>query len=185
MNMYNNAYLTPYNQSFNQQAMNERIDSQIAQLQQMKEQMRNNQQMQPAQHQPTSINQTFQLAPQNNSSTGIKFANSVEDVQKELAIADTPFINNNYSMLWIKNAKGEIRTFELKEIKPKDEKDILIEKLQSQIYQLNNQIKEMNTYEQQHNETSNEYESKQLDEPIKNEATSNVPNVKPSKPKSR
>lgn len=185
MNMYNNSYLTPYNQNFNQQAMSERIDSQIAQLQQMKEQMRNNQQMQPAQHQPTSINQTFQLAPQNNSSTGIKFANSVEDVQKELAIADTPFINNNYSMLWIKNAKGEIRTFELTEIKPKDEKDLIIEKLQSQIYQLNNQIKEMNNNEQQYVKASNEYESEQLNESIENKATSNVPNAKSSKQKPR
>ena len=42
-----------YQQGFNQQSMNERIDNQIAQLQQMKEQMKNNQQ-QPA------IKQTFQ-----------------------------------------------------------------------------------------------------------------------------
>lgn len=132
--------------------------------------------------QPTSFNQTIQLAPQNN---GIKIVNSIDDVQKELAIVDTPFINPDYSILWIKNAKGEIRTFDIQEVKPKDEKDLIIEDLKTQISQLNNQIKEMNTYEPKYSETSNEYESKQLDEPIKNETTSNVSNVKSSKPKSR
>lgn len=128
--------------------------------------------------QPTSFNQTIQLAPQNN---GIKIVNSIDDVQKELAIVDTPFINPDYSTLWIKNAKGEIRTFDIQEIKPKDEKDLIIENLQTKIKELEGRM----IYEQQHNETSNEYESKQLDEPIKNEATSNVSNVKSSKPKSR
>lgn len=177
----NNPYVRPFNNMISQQSMYEQIDNEINNLQQMRERMKNNQLQQPIQ--PTNLTQNFQIAPQSNN--GIKVVNSVEDVQKELAITDTPFVNNNYTTLWIKNAKGEIRTFELNEIKPKDEKDLIIEDLKSQIYQLNNQIKEMNTYEQQHNETSNEYESKQLDEPIKNEATSNVPNVKPSKPKSR
>lgn len=128
--------------------------------------------------QPTSFNQTIQLAPQNN---GIKIVNSVDDVQKELAIVDTPFINPDYSTLWIKNAKGEIRTFNIEEVKPKDEKDLIIEKLQTKIKELEGRT----IYEPKYNETSNEYESKQLDEPIKNEATSNVSNAKPSKPKSR
>lgn len=176
----NNPYVRPYNNMISQQSMYEQIDNEINNLQQMKERMKNNA-MQT--QQPTAINQTFQIAPQNNN--GIKVVNSIEDVQKELAITDTPFVNNNYTTLWIKNAKGEIRTFELNEIKPKDEKDLMIEKLQSKIYELNSQIKEMNTYEQQHNETSNEYESKQLDEPIKNEKSTNVSNVKSSKPKSR
>ncbi len=178
----NNPYVRPFNNMISQQSMYEQIDNEINNLQQMKERMKNSQ-MQQTQQQPTSINQTFQLAPQNNS--GIKVVNSVDDVQRELAITDTPFVNNNYTTLWIKNAKGEIRTFELKEIKPKDEKDLIIEDLKSQIYQLNSQIKEMNTYEQQHNETSDGYESKQLDEPIKNEKPSNVSNAKSSKPKSR
>lgn len=177
----NNPYVRPFNNMISQQSMYEQIDNEINNLQQMRERMKNNQLQQPIQ--PTNLTQNFQIAPQSNN--GIKVVNSVEDVQKELAITDTPFVNNNYTTLWIKNAKGEIRTFELKEIKPKDEKDLIIEDLKSQIYQLNSQIKEMNTYEQQHNETSDEYESKQLNEPTKNEATSNVSNVKSSKPKSR
>ena len=168
-NVYNN----------NTQMSIDRINNQIKDL----ENMRNHLQNVPQPQTQPAINQTFQLAPQNNS--GIKVVNSVDDVQRELAITDTPFVNNNYTTLWIKNAKGEIRTFELKEIKPKDEKDLIIEDLKSQIYQLNSQIKEMNTYEQQHNETSDGYESKQLDEPIKNEKPSNVSNAKSSKPKSR
>lgn len=177
----NNPYVRPFNNMISQQSMYEQIDNEINNLQQMRERMKNNQLQQPIQ--PTNLTQNFQIAPQSNN--GIKVVNSVEDVQKELAITDTPFVNNNYTTLWIKNAKGEIRTFNIEEIKPKDEKDLIIEDLKSQIYQLNSQIKEMNTYEQQHNETSNEYESKQLDEPIKNEKPTNVSNVKPSKPKSR
>lgn len=174
--MYNNPYMI--NQNYNQQSMNERIDNQIAQLQQMKEQMKHN--TQPA------INQTFQLAPNSN---GIKFVNNIDDVQKEFAISETPFINKDYSTLWIKNAKGEIRTFELNEVIPKDEKDILIEKLQSQIDNLSNQIKEMNYNEQQYaksnDESGNEYESEQLIEPVKSSKSSNVSSNRTSKPKSK
>ncbi len=163
--MYGN---NPYIQNYSQQSLNDKIDNEIARLQQMK----NHNITQPA------INQTFQLAPQ---SSGIKFANNIDDVKKEFAIADTPFINTDYSTLWIKNAKGEIRTFNIEEIKPKDEKDLIIEDLQKQI----NEMKGKMRNEQQYRETSNEYESKQFDESIKDEKPTNVSNVKPSKPKSR
>lgn len=173
--MYNNPYVR---NNYNQQNMYEQIDTQINQLQQMKEQMKNNQQ--PA------INQTFQLAPNNN---GIKFVNDIEDVQKEFAISETPFINKDYSTLWIKNAKGEIRIFELNEVIPKDDKDILIEKLQSQINNLSNQIKEMNYNEQYYaksnDESRDEYESEQLIESTKSSKSSNVSSNRTSKPKSK
>lgn len=165
--MYNN----PYMQSYNQQSLNEKIDNEIAKLQQMK----NHNITQPA------INQTFQLAPTNN---GIRFVNDIEDVKKELAIYETPFINKDYSILWIKNAKGDIRIFELNEIIPKDEKDVLIENLQNQINKLNNQIKEMNSYDVKSNDESrNEYESEQHIESIKNEKSSNVSSNRTSKSK--
>ena len=57
--MYNNPYYRNYNATLNQQNMFDQIDNQINQLQDMKQQMRNN--TTPA------INQTFQLAPTNNS----------------------------------------------------------------------------------------------------------------------
>lgn len=174
--MFNNPYMTNYNPNIMQQNINDKIDNEIAKLQQMK----NHNSNQPA------INQTFQLAPNSN---GIKFVNDIEDVQKEFAINETPFINKDYSTLWIKNAKGEIRIFELTEIIPKDEKDILIEKLQSQINSLSNQIKEMN-YNEQYNaksddESRNEYEGEQFVESIKNSKSSNVSSNRTSKSKSK
>lgn len=174
--MYNNPYMQNYNQNMMQQNINDKIDSEIAKLQQMK----NHNMNQPA------INQTFQLAPNNN---GIKFVNDIEDVQKEFAISETPFINKDYSTLWIKNAKGEIRIFELNEVIPKDDKDILIEKLQSQINNLSNQIKEMNNneqyYAQSNDESRNEYESEQLIESTKSSKSSNVSGNRTSKSKSK
>ena len=174
--MYNNPYMQNYNPNIMQQNINDKIDNEIAKLQQMKNHNTN----QPA------INQTFQLAPNSN---GIKFVNDIEDVQKEFAINETPFINKDYSTLWIKNAKGEIRTFELNEVIPKDDKDILIEKLQSQIDNLSNQIKEMN-YNEQHyvksnDENRDEYESEQFIESTKNSKSSNVSNNRTSKSKSK
>lgn len=127
--MYNNPYIN-YQQSYNQQSINDRIDNQIAQLQQMKEQMKHNQQ--PA------INQTFQLAPQQS---GMRYANSLDDVNKEMVYADTPFFSKDMSVVWIKNNKNEIRTYELNEIVPKDAKDMQIEYLQAQIQELKGMIK--------------------------------------------
>ena len=124
--MYNNPYMNPY-PTMGQQSFNERIDNQIAQLQQMKEQMKNNQQ-QPA------INQTFQLAPSHQS--GMKFANSLDDVNKEMVYVDTPFFSKDMSVVWIKNNKNDIKTYELNEIVPKDSKDLQIEYLQAQIEEL-------------------------------------------------
>lgn len=174
--MYNNPYMNGYNPNIMQQNINDKIDSEIAKLQQMKNHNTN----QPA------INQTFQLAPNNN---GIKFVNDIEDVQKEFAISETPFINKDYSTLWIKNAKGEIRIFELNEVIPKDDKDILIEKLQTQINNLSNKIKEMNNneqyYAQSNDENGDEYESEQLIESTKSSKSSNVSGNRTSKSKSK
>lgn len=161
-------------QNFNQQSLNERIDNQIAQLQQMK----NHNITQPA------INQTFQIAPQNMN--GIKIVNGIEDVQKELTISETPFLNKDYSMMWIKNAKGEIRTFNLEELKPKDEKDLIIDDLQNQIVVLNRTIREMRNSEHESDvENRDEYESEQLIEPIKNSKSTNVSSNSTSKSKSK
>lgn len=126
--MYNNPYMN-YQQNYNQQSINDRIDNQIAQLQQMKEQMKHNQQ--PA------INQTFQLAPQQS---GMRYANSLDDVNKEMVYADTPFFSKDMSVVWIKNNKNEIKTYELNEIVPKDAKDMQIEYLQAQIEELKGMI---------------------------------------------
>jgi len=125
-------YNAPYINAYNPQIVKDRIDSQIAQLQQMKEQL--NQPMQ----QPTNLTQNFQLAP--NTNYTMKFANTIDDVIKENVYVDTPFFSKDMTIMWIKNAKGDIKTYELNEIVPKDEKDMQIELLQNQINELKGMI---------------------------------------------
>ena len=121
----------PYN-AYNPQASIDRINNQIAELERLKQQIPT----QPIQ-QPTNLTQNFQLAPNNSS---IRYANSIEEVQKDIVIGDTPFFSNDLSVLWIKNAKGDIKSYELNEIVEKDEKDIQIEYLQSQVNELKGMI---------------------------------------------
>ena len=101
--MFNN----PYN--YNQQVNLDRINNQIAELEKMKNQISSN----PL-PQPTNLTQNFQLAPSNNSP--MRFANSIEDVKKEIVIANTPYFSNDLSVVWIKNIKGDIKAYEMKEI---------------------------------------------------------------------
>lgn len=118
--MYGNPY---NNQMYMQdlQGLRDRIDRQM--------QMAN--QNQP---QTTPITQNFQLAP--NQNNGIKYASSIEDVKKELVFADTLFVNKEYTLLWVKNASGEVKTYELKEKIIRDEKDLKIEELEAKINKL-------------------------------------------------
>ena len=137
MNNYSRNYIPNYN--FNQQNMYDQIDGQIAQLQQMREQIKNNNQQQPA------INQTFQL---NGTQNTMKYVNSIDEVNKEYVLTETPFFSKDMSVVWIKNSKGEVKTYTLAEIIQKDEKDILIESLQYQIEELKKGAK---TYESESN----------------------------------
>jgi hypothetical protein len=125
-------YNSPYFNTYSPQANIDRINSQIAELENMKKQM-NQQSMQP-----TNLTQNFQLAP--NNSNGMRFANSIDEVQKSVITMDTPFFSNDMSVLWIKNAKGEIKSYEINEIIPKDEKDMQIELLIAQVNELKGMI---------------------------------------------
>lgn len=165
--MFNNPYVMNYNSSINQQGFNERIDNEIARLQQMKEQMKNNQQ-QPI---PTNLTQNFQLAP--THSGGMRYANSLDDVNREMVYVDTPFFSKDMSVLWIKNAKGDIKTYELNEIVQKDEKDIQIEMLQAQINEMKGMIENART--------NNEY----ADEPIESKESADVQPTKSSTKKQK
>lgn len=78
------------------------------------------------------ITQNFQLSPISN----FKIIGSREDVDKEMVLNDTYFLGKDLKDFWIKNSRGDVRSFELNEIIPKDEKDILIEKLQKQIEEM-------------------------------------------------
>lgn len=145
--MFNNPYYNP-------QASLDRINNQIAELEKMKQQIP--QQLQ----QPTNLTQNFQIAPQ--TQTGIRYANSIDEVKKEMIISDTPFFSKDMSVLWIKNIKGEIKAYTLAEIVEKDEKDLQIEFLQAQIEELK---KGMSTYE-----SSDEY----VDESVESEEPSSI-----------
>ena len=117
---------------YNPQTSLDRINNQIAELEKMRTQMQ--QPITP----PTSLTQNFQLAPQNKDV--MKYANSMDEVQKDIVLGDTPYFSKDMSVVWIKNLKGEIKTYELNEIIPKDEKDIKIEYLQSQIEELKGRL---------------------------------------------
>lgn len=133
----------PYN-AYNPQASLDRINSQIAELEKLKTQI-------PIQ-QPTNLTQNFQIAPTNNV---IKHAESMEEVQKNMVIGDTPFFSNDMSVVWIKSTNGEIKSYELKEIIQKDEKDIQIEYLQAQIEELKKEVKKDESNTDVNESTSN------------------------------
>lgn len=127
----NNPYM---NSLYNPQANIDRINNQIAELEKMKQQIP--QQIQP--QQPANINQTFQLAPNNRDV--MRYANSIDEVQREMVIGDTPFFSKDMSVVWVKNTKGDIKAYELNEIVEHDEKDMQIELLMSQINELKGMI---------------------------------------------
>lgn len=122
-----------YNGYYTPQANIDRINNQIAELEKIKSQLPTMQQSTP-----TNLTQNFQLTPQYNQ---MRYVNSLDDVKKEVVVIDTPFFSRDLSVLWIKNSKGDIRGFEMNEIIPKDNKDMQIEFLQSQIEELRKEIK--------------------------------------------
>ena len=159
--MYNNLY---------QQTSLDNLNKQIAELERLRTQMQ----------QPAPITQNFQIAP----SAGIRYANSIEEVQKSFVVADTPFFSRDLSVLWVKNTKGEIKSYELNEIVEKDDKDIQISLLQQQI----NELKGMINNEQpitDVNATEIETDTKRNDEPIrtatKSKKSSSISRVSTSK----
>ena len=158
-----NPYMSPYNQ----QASIDRINSQIAELEKMKQQLP----QQPV-PQATNLTQNFQLAPTNKDV--IRYANSMEEVQRDMVVGDTPYFSKDMSVVWIKNSKGEIKTYELNEIVPKDEKDLQIEYLISQVAELKKGIEK---YESNANDdtTNNETSATKNDESVGNAVEKSKP----------
>ena len=163
--MYNNPYMPS---AYNPQITVDKINAQMNELEKMKNQLQ-----QPMQ-QPTNLTQNFQIAPTNREV--IRYANSIEEVQRDMVIGDTPYFSKDMSVVWVKNTKGDIKTYELNEIIPKDEKDLQIELLMSQIEELKGMIKN-----EQSNSNVNESkvaeDTTTIDEPIrepikKNKSTS-------------
>lgn len=158
--MYNNAYMA----GFTPQMTRERIENQIAELEKMKAQI-------PQNNQTPAINQTFQLAPNNHNT--MKMVNSIEDVNKEVVYGDTPFFSKDLSVMWLKNAKGEIKSYELNEIVQKDDKDLMIESLQLQLNEMKGMIEDAKSI------------NVNADEPVENKESSTSSTVRKSKAKSK
>lgn len=123
--MYNSPYVI---NAYNPQANLDRINTQMNELEKMK------QQIQQSMSQPTNLTQNFQIAPTNREV--MRYANSLNEVERDMVVGDTPYFSKDMSVVWVKNTKGEIKTYELNEIVPLDEKDIKIKYLQDQIDQL-------------------------------------------------
>ena len=157
--MYNN----PYGNIYNPQASIDRINNQIAELEKMKQSI-----PQQPMAQPTNLTQNFQIAPTNRDV--IRYASSMEEVQRDMVIGDTPYFSKDMSVVWIKNTKGEIKTYELTEIMQKDEKDMQIEFLQAKINELERKIVD---------EPSNEY----VDESVEDEESSGFQPTRKNKKK--
>lgn len=154
--MYNNSYMSNL----------DRINMQINELQKMRDQIQ-----QPT---PTNLTQNFQLAPTNREV--IRYASSMDDVQRDAVIGDTPYFSKDMSVVWIKNTKGEIKTYELTEIIPKDNKDLKIEYLQAQIEELR---KEMRKHE------PHDVIDEPITKPTKSEEPADVSTISKSSKKSK
>ena len=169
-------YNTPY---YNNQANLDRLNNKIAELEKIKAQMQ-----QPI-AQPTNLTQNFQLAPTNRDV--IKYAASMEEVQREQVIGDTPYFSKDMSVVWIKNTRGGIKTYELNEIIPKDEKDLQIELLQTQLNELKKEMRKYDEHIANANEskdtTDTEWDDEATREPIKESKPTSIQRVSTSKKK--
>ena len=162
--MYNNPYMP---NAYNSQATLDRINNQMNELDKIRQQV----QQQTVQPQtPTNLTQNFQIAPTNREV--IRYAGSIDEVQRDMVIGDTPYFSKDMSVVWIKNTKGDIKTYELNEVILKDEKDMKIDFLMAQIEELKKEMKD--------NESNGN-----VDEPIKNEESTNVQAISKSSKKSK
>lgn len=125
----------PYNSNMylqEMQGMRDRIDKTIQNYQQNQ-----NQYMQQQQQQP-QIQQTFQLAPNQNNVNDMdgKIANNLDEVKRSLVLKPTIFVTPDYSNIWIKDVSGNIRTFRTEEIIEVDENLVEINDLKREINDL-------------------------------------------------
>ena len=171
--MYGNPYMP---QTFNRQEAVDRINAQMNELEKMKQQMQ-----QPQPQQPTNLTQNFQLTPTNNNV--IRYATSIDEVNRDMVIGDTPYFSKDMSVVWIKNTKGEIETYELTEIIPKDEKDLQIEFLQSQIEELRKEMKNNEQYISNDDETSTSKNDGTIGKSTKKSQSTSIQDVSGSKTK--
>lgn len=146
----------------------DRINKQIEDLQNLKNQMQNPMQMQNSA--TPAINQTFQLANTNNMNDfDGKYANNIDEVKNTLALKNMLFVNKEMNILWLKDVTGNIKSYTLTEIVELDEKDKKIIELEKQIESMKGMILNAKS------------DNVNVDEPIAKSKSTNVSNDKPSK----
>lgn len=110
------------------QSMRDRIDSQLRQMQQNQIQQ---------QQIPQPITQNFQLAPTpTNNELESKYANSIDEVKNTFVMKTGIFVNKDFSIMWVKDVTGNIRTFNTNEVIEMDDKDKEILSLKKQIQEM-------------------------------------------------
>lgn len=139
---YNTYY--PNNNFYMQdlQAMRDRIDNQLRQIQQQ------NQNQQPLAQQP--ITQNFQIAPQQQITSELEgnYAENVDEVKNKFVTKTGIFATKDFSTIWVKDISGKIRTFRTDEIIELDDKDKEILMLRKQVGDLKEVIENANTNRQ-------------------------------------
>jgi len=129
----------PYNQN-NIQQMEQIRDQwdakiQLAQQQQQQNQM---QQQQPMPQGQVPITQNFQLAPQTNNTSELesRYAENIDEVKNTFVMKTAIFAKKDYSIIWVKDVSGNIKTFKTEEVIERDEKDIQIQSLQRELAEM-------------------------------------------------
>lgn len=155
---------SPYNNAFymqDLQNMRDRIDKQMAQMQQ-------NQMQQPV-TQP--ITQNFQLASNpNNNELEAKYAESIDQVKNTFVIKTGIFATKDFSTIWIKDVTGNIKTYKTEQIVELDEKD-------KEILALKKEIESMKGMIANATNTTNEFDSV-YDEAITDKKPTKLSNAK-------
>ena len=129
--MFNNPYGTNYNAQTQLNNLDQNYLNMLDKEEEKIKNMRNN--YINRYQQPTNLTQNFQLAPAREV---IRYANNINEVEKDVVTNDTPFFSRDMSVVWIKNTNGDIKTYELSEVVLKDEKDMKIDFLMAQIEEL-------------------------------------------------
>jgi hypothetical protein len=148
------------------QNMRDRIDNQLRQFQQNQVQQ---------QQVPQPITQNFQLAPNpTNNELESKYANNIDEVKNTFVMKTGVFVNKDFSILWVKDVTGNIRTFKTNEVVEMDERDKEILSLKKQIQEMKGMIT---------NATEPEYINSVIDEPNGNQTTKRISTSKKSNAK--
>ena len=150
------------------QAMKDRIDNQMRQIQQQ------NQNPQPLAQQP--ITQNFQIAPQQQINSELEgfYAENVDDVKNKFVSKTGIFATKDFDTIWIKEISGNIRTFRTDEIVELDEKDKEILMLRKQVGDLKEVLE---------NASANRPINTEFNEPVESKKSTRVSTRKQSNAK--